>query len=108
VKPLSLRQVPVVSAIIPCLDEETAIGQVVAAVRAQDVSEVVVVDGGSQDRTAERAKAAGSPLQVHVYPGASHNYDDPGKAHQSVPANHKATEDTFRRAEAHFAKYLLQ
>jgi glycosyltransferase involved in cell wall biosynthesis len=64
VKPLSLRQVPVVSAIIPCLDEETAIGQVVAAVRAQDVSEVVVVDGGSQDRTAERAKAAGARVIV--------------------------------------------
>jgi dienelactone hydrolase len=57
---------------------------------------------------ATRAKAAGSPLQVHVYPGAGHNYDDPGKSHQSVPANHKATEDTFRRAEAHFTKYLLQ
>lgn len=57
---------------------------------------------------AARAKAAGSQLQVHVYPGAGHNYDDPGKRHQSIPANHKATEDTFRRAEAFFARYLLR
>ena len=53
-----------VVAIIPCLDEETAIGQVVTAVLAQDVSEVVVVDGGSKDRTAERAKAAGARVIV--------------------------------------------
>lgn len=50
----------VVSAIIPCLDEETAIGQVVTDVLAQHVSEVIVVDGGSRDRTAERAGAAGA------------------------------------------------
>src|ERR1700726_455801 len=52
------------SAIIPCLDEETAIGQVVTAVLAQNVSEVVVVDGGSRDRTAERAAAAGARVIV--------------------------------------------
>ena len=55
---------PVVSAIIPCLDEETAIGPVVAAVLAQGVSEVIVVDGASRDRTAERAKAAGARVIV--------------------------------------------
>jgi glycosyltransferase involved in cell wall biosynthesis len=48
-----------VVAIIPCLDEEAAIGAVVAAVRAH-VDEVIVVDGGSRDRTAERAAAAGA------------------------------------------------
>jgi glycosyltransferase involved in cell wall biosynthesis len=55
---------PVVSAVIPCLDEETAIGQVVAAVLAQNVSEVIVVDGGSRDRTVERAKAAGARVII--------------------------------------------
>ena len=55
---------PVVSVIIPCLDEETAIGQVVTAVLAQNVSEVVVVDGGSRDRTAGRAEAAGARVIV--------------------------------------------
>ena len=54
----------VVSAIIPCLDEETAIGQVVTAVLEQNVSEVIVVDGGSRDRTAERAEAAGARVIV--------------------------------------------
>ena len=54
----------IVSVIIPCLDEEAAIVQVVTAVLAQNVSEVVVVDGGSRDRTAERAKAAGARVIV--------------------------------------------
>ena len=55
---------PIISAIIPCLDEETAIGHVVAAVLKQNVSEVIVVDGGSRDRTAERAAAAGARIIV--------------------------------------------
>jgi glycosyltransferase involved in cell wall biosynthesis len=59
-----VSEVAVVSAIIPCLDEETAIGQVVAAVLAQNVSEVIVVDGGSRDRTAEWAEAAGARVVV--------------------------------------------
>lgn len=60
---------PIVSAIIPCLDEETAIGQVVAAVLKQNVSEVIVVDGGSRDRTAERAAAAGARVIVEPQRG---------------------------------------
>jgi glycosyltransferase involved in cell wall biosynthesis len=60
----ALRCPPVVSAIIPCLDEEMAIGQVVTAVLAQNVSEVVVVDGASRDRTAQRAEAAGARVVV--------------------------------------------
>jgi glycosyltransferase involved in cell wall biosynthesis len=59
-----VSEVTVVSAIIPCLDEEVAIGPVVAAVLAQGVSEVVVVDGGSRDRTVERARAAGARVVV--------------------------------------------
>ncbi len=55
-----VNAVAVVSAIIPCLDEETAIGQVVTDVLAQHVSEVIVVDGGSRDRTGEGAGAAGA------------------------------------------------
>ena len=55
---------PVISAIIPCLDEEIAIGPVVTAVLAQKVSEVIVVDGGSKDRTVERARAAGARVIV--------------------------------------------
>lgn len=55
---------PAVSVVIPCLDEETAIGPCVAAVRAHGVGEVVVVDGGSADRTAERAAVAGARVVV--------------------------------------------
>ena len=59
-----MNAVAVVSAIIPCLDEETAIGRVVTDVLAQHVSEVIVVDGGSRDRTVERAGAAGARVIV--------------------------------------------
>jgi glycosyltransferase involved in cell wall biosynthesis len=60
---------PVVSAIIPCLDEETAIVRVVTAVLAQNVNEVVVVDGGSKDRTVERAMEAGARVVVEARRG---------------------------------------
>jgi glycosyltransferase involved in cell wall biosynthesis len=50
--------------IIPCLDEEAAIGPLVAALRrnldARD--RVIVVDNGSRDRTAEVASAAGAEV----------------------------------------------
>ena len=59
----------VVSAIIPCLDEETAIESVVTAVLGQNVSEVVVVDGGSKDRTVERAMEAGARVIVEARRG---------------------------------------
>jgi glycosyltransferase involved in cell wall biosynthesis len=58
------RGPPVVSVIIPCLDEEEAIGQVVTAALSQNVGEVIVVDGGSRDRTVERAEAAGARVIV--------------------------------------------
>ena len=54
----------ITSVIIPCLDEEAAIGPCVAAVLAQGVGEVIVVDGGSTDRTAERACAAGARVVI--------------------------------------------
>jgi glycosyltransferase involved in cell wall biosynthesis len=53
-----------VAAVIPCVDEEEAIGGVVAAVRAQGVAEVIVVDGGSRDRTIEVAVSAGARVVV--------------------------------------------
>lgn len=58
-----------VVAIIPCLDEEQAIAGVVAAVLAQSVSNVIVVDGGSHDRTVERATAAGARVIVESQRG---------------------------------------
>ena len=53
-----------VIAIIPALDEEGAIGQTVARLNRDLVHEVIVVDNGSQDRTAERAAAAGARVIV--------------------------------------------
>jgi glycosyltransferase involved in cell wall biosynthesis len=53
-----------VGVIIPCLNEEEAIGPCVAAVLASGVGEVIVVDGQSSDRTTERAAAAGAKVIV--------------------------------------------
>ncbi len=45
--------------VIPALDEEAAIGEVLAAIPPQ-VAQVVVADNGSRDRTAEVARAHGA------------------------------------------------
>src|SRR5438445_9965336 len=50
----------IVSVVIPCLNEEAPIANVVREVLAQGVDEVVVVDNGSTDATAERARDAGA------------------------------------------------
>ena len=55
---------PVVSVVIPCLDEADAVGPVVAAVLAQGVAEVIVVDGGSRDATVERAREGGARVVI--------------------------------------------
>jgi glycosyltransferase involved in cell wall biosynthesis len=54
---------PRIAVVIPALDEEGAIGRVVADI-PRLVSRVVVVDNGSKDRTAEVARAAGAEV-VH-------------------------------------------
>jgi glycosyltransferase involved in cell wall biosynthesis len=46
--------------IIPALNEEGAIGELVRATRAIGAGDVLVVDNGSQDATAARAAAAGA------------------------------------------------
>ncbi len=50
-----------ISLVIPCLDEESGIGAVIDVVPSY-VDEVVVVDNGSTDRTAEVASAAGATV----------------------------------------------
>jgi glycosyltransferase involved in cell wall biosynthesis len=59
----------VVAVVIPCLDEEAAIGGLVAALRGFGVDEAIVVDGGSRDRTVEKAKAAGAKIVVETRRG---------------------------------------
>ena len=49
-----------VTAIIPALDEEGGIAQTVARLDRRLIHEIIVVDNGSRDRTAERATAAGA------------------------------------------------
>lgn len=49
-----------VSVIIPALNEEESIGKVIADLPKTCVEEIIVVDNGSIDRTAEVARAAGA------------------------------------------------
>ena len=49
-----------VSVVIPALNEEETIGAVVRSVPREIASEVIVVDNGSDDGTAERAREAGA------------------------------------------------
>lgn len=49
-----------IAVVIPALDEESAIGGVVGEVPRDLVGEIIVVDNGSTDRTAEVARAAGA------------------------------------------------
>ena len=46
--------------IIPALNEESSIGRVLEEIPSQLVSAVVVVDNGSTDQTAKRARALGA------------------------------------------------
>jgi glycosyltransferase involved in cell wall biosynthesis len=50
----------IVSVVVPCLNEEEPIAGVVSDVLAQGVDELIVVDNGSTDHTAARARAAGA------------------------------------------------
>ena len=53
---------PRVALVIPTLNEEEAIGGVIAAVPRGAVDDIIVVDSGSTDRTVERAQAAGARI----------------------------------------------
>jgi len=53
------RRKPWVSVVIPALNEEEPISGVIRAIPRDLADEIIVVDNGSTDRTAERAEAAG-------------------------------------------------
>ena len=55
---------PRVAVVIPTLNEEAPIGEVVGAVPRDVVDEIIVADSGSTDRTVERARAAGARVVV--------------------------------------------
>jgi glycosyltransferase involved in cell wall biosynthesis len=52
----------IVSVVIPCLNEEEAIGPLVAEILAEGFDEILVVDNGSTDETASCAQAAGASV----------------------------------------------
>jgi rSAM/selenodomain-associated transferase 2 len=52
--------------VIPTLDEEYAIGACLESVGKHDGVEAIVVDGGSSDRTRERAREAGARVESGV------------------------------------------
>ena len=54
---------------------------------------------------AERSIAAGSKVDVVLYPGATHGFDDPGRSHQSIPGNRFALEDSLKRAIAFLDRF---
>jgi glycosyltransferase involved in cell wall biosynthesis len=60
---------PFISVIIAALNEEEAIAQVINAVPKDLADEIVVVDNGSKDRTAEIAAAAGARVVKQPIPG---------------------------------------
>ena len=57
------------SVVIPCLNEEDAIAGVVREVLAQGIGEVIVVDNGSSDDTAARAREAGARVVSEPHRG---------------------------------------
>ncbi len=59
---------PRTTAILPALDEEASIGRVVAGL-VRRVDEVLVVDNGSADSTAARARAAGARVVAETRRG---------------------------------------
>jgi carboxymethylenebutenolidase len=53
-----------------------------------------------------RSRALGGDIQFQLYPGATHDFDDPGTERRGVPANAAATADAMPRAIAFLAGIL--
>jgi carboxymethylenebutenolidase len=51
-------------------------------------------------QVADRSRQAGSRIEVSVYTGATHDFDDPLPKHQSVPGNQGALNDVLVKAIA--------
>jgi carboxymethylenebutenolidase len=52
---------------------------------------------------AERSLAAGTRVDLTVYPGATHDFDDPGEKRQEVPGNQAAKAEAMAKAAAFVA-----
>jgi dienelactone hydrolase len=54
----------------------------------------------------DHARELGNKITTILEEGAQHDFDEPSKSKQAVPANRKAMEDMTSRAEPFFAKFL--
>jgi carboxymethylenebutenolidase len=54
----------------------------------------------------EASRAQRGDIEIRLYPGATHGFDDPGAKRQKVEANADATEDAVERAVGFFAGKL--
>jgi carboxymethylenebutenolidase len=64
------------------------------------------VSPGVCRRLAADLQARGEPVELVVYEGAHHAYDDPGRTKQSHAANRAALQDSLERADVFFKRYL--
>lgn len=51
-------------------------------------------------RVADRSRQVGSPIDVTVYPGATHEFDEPSTRRMSAPGNRAAMDDVLAKAFA--------
>ena len=49
-------------------------------------------------RVADRSRQAGSPIDVTLYPGATHDFDEPSSRRQATPGNQAAMNDALVKA----------
>ena len=59
-------------------------------------------------RLVERSRAAGGPIEMVLYPGATHGFDAPDARRQAVDANIPAAKDATARALDFFARHIRQ
>jgi carboxymethylenebutenolidase len=54
----------------------------------------------------KRSRAEGGDIDIKLYPGSTHDFDDPGPHRQGVAANVVAKADALARAQAFFARLV--
>lgn len=56
-------------------------------------------------RVADRSRQVGSPIDVTVYPGATHDFDEPSSRRMSAPGNRAAMDDALVKALAFLERW---
>jgi carboxymethylenebutenolidase len=57
-------------------------------------------------RLVDRSRAQGGDISLTLYPGATHDFDDPGRTRQGVAANATAKADAMVKAQRFFAEEI--